>query len=111
MIEAVNDGDFRLSQEILNEIFPEIYDIIKKTYKMNQKSKPEILNRALKVEEKVQNKIEGVEEEQMRKEEEMRKQEEIKKEPLPETISEPATTEFKTEPARIIDATMPTVSQ
>ena len=123
VIEAVNDGDFRFAQEILNEVFPEIYDIIRRTYKMNAKTKPEILKKVLGVEEKVQNKIEWVEEEeirkeeemkreQMRKEEEMKKQEaaqnqqQINKEPVPETISQPAPaptveqppTEFKTEP-------------
>lgn len=113
VIEAVNEGDFRFSQEILNEIFPEIYDIIKRTYKMNSKTKPEILKRVTGVEEKVQNRIEGAEEEQMRKEAEMKKQEatqnqqQINKEPVPDTISQPAPaptieqppTEFKTEPA------------
>ena len=117
VIEAVNDGDFRFAQEILNEVFPEIYDIIRRTYKMNAKTKPEILKKVLGVEEKVQNKIEWVEEEeirkeeemkreQMRKEEEMKKQEAAQNQQLPETISQPAPaptveqppTEFKTEP-------------
>lgn len=90
VIAAVNEGDFRFANEVLNEIFPEIYDIIKRAYKLNSKNKQEILKRATGVEEKVQNKIEGAEEEQIRKEEEMkrqeaeqmRKEEEMKKEAI-----------------------------
>lgn len=90
VIEAVNEGDFRFANEVLNEIFPEIYDIIKRSYKLNSKTKPEILKRVMGVEEKVQNKIEGAEEEQIRKEEEMKKieaekirqEEEMKKEAI-----------------------------
>lgn len=126
VIEAVNEGDFRFANEILNEIFPEIYDIIKRSYKLNSKTKPEILKRVSGVEEKVQNKIEGAEEEQIRKEEEMKRieadkirqeeemkkqeaaqnQEQINKEPLPKTI-EQQPVEFKTaEPAPIDNNTI-----
>lgn len=79
--EAINEGDFRIANEILNDVYPEIILIIKKTYKINQKTRIEILKQLSAFESKVNAKLDAWEGEQMRAEEQF---EPMQKQPIEE---------------------------
>ncbi len=64
IIEAINQGEFRLANELLNDAYPEILMMIKKMYKINQKSRLEILQRLSTVEDQVRTKLEHRQEEE-----------------------------------------------
>lgn len=97
--EAINEGDFRNAQQLINDIQPELMSLIKKSYKMDAKKRAEILKQLSAFEEKVNNKLENWEEEKMMKEKVM-EEKAIEEKPVePSSMVQPKPQENKTQPA------------
>ena len=60
--EAINEGDFRVANEILNEVHPLVTDVSRKSYKASAKTRTDILKRLSDFEGKMNSKMEEREE-------------------------------------------------